>query len=55
MKPTVSLLAWLLASEGALAHPGHDMPALHWHATDTFGFVLVVALAALALWIGRDR
>ena len=45
----------LLASGSAFAHEGHGMPAWHWHATDTFGFVLVLALAALAMWISRGR
>ena len=29
------------------------MSATHWHATDTWGFVVVAALAALAIWMSR--
>lgn len=34
------------------AHPGHGIAEdWHWHASDTFGFLLVAALAALAIWL----
>lgn len=39
------------------AHEGHGMSAAmsttHWHATDTWGFVVVAALTALAIWMSR--
>jgi hypothetical protein len=37
----------------ALAHDGHGLAGLHWHASDTWGFVVVVALAAAAVWMSR--
>jgi hypothetical protein len=50
MKRWASVLP-LAAAAGAWGHEGHGMPdASHWHASDTFGLALVVALAALALW-----
>lgn len=46
----VALLATVAAS--AHAHPGHGIAQeWHWHASDTFGFLLVAALAALAIWL----
>jgi hypothetical protein len=44
-------LSTLLAT-AAHAHPGHGIAQeWHWHASDTFGFLLVAALAALAIWL----
>ena len=43
-----------LAAGAAQAHPGHgEALAWHWHATDTWGFLLVAALGALAIWLSR--
>jgi hypothetical protein len=42
-----------LAALPAMAHPGHGAAPIHWHATDTAGFVLVAVLAALAVWLAR--
>jgi hypothetical protein len=48
--------AALASAANALAHGGHGAHGdIHWHATDTFGLVLVAALAALALWLGRGK
>jgi len=53
MKRLAALLS-ALAVLPAFAHEGHGAPApLHWHATDTFGLLLVGALAAIALWLSR--
>jgi hypothetical protein len=46
-------LASLIAAP-AFAHPGHGaVQEWHWHATDTSGFLMVVVLGALALWLSR--
>ena len=38
----------------ALAHEGHGLAGpSHWHATDVFGVVVVVAAIGLAIWFGR--
>ena len=37
------------------AHPGHDAAALHWHATNTSGFLVVAVLAGIALWLSREE
>lgn len=34
----------------AHAHDGHGLFGTHWHATDTLGFIGVVAAIAVALW-----
>jgi hypothetical protein len=40
----------------AFAHQGHGLPgAVHWHATDTLGLLLVAALAAGVVWLSRRR
>ena len=40
-------------TSAALAHEGHGLEAVHWHATDGWGFVVGGALIALALWLSR--
>ena len=38
----------------AHAHSGHGAATeWHWHASDTAGFVMVVVLAGLAIWLSR--
>jgi hypothetical protein len=39
----------------AWAHEGHGFEGSHWHASDTFGFALVAALALAALWWSRRK
>jgi hypothetical protein len=39
----------------ALAHDGHGPEAAHWHATDVWGFVVVLALAGAAVWFSRRK
>ena len=53
----VALTASLLPLATSVhAHPGHGAAApWHWHASDTFGLLVVGALAALALWFSRRR
>jgi hypothetical protein len=48
MKQTIALIAGLPLA--ALAHEGHGMEGSHWHATDLWGFAVLLALAAAALW-----
>jgi hypothetical protein len=45
--------ALLVRAGAGFAHEGHGLAGSHWHATDTFGLLLVGALAALALWLSR--
>jgi len=44
-----------MRSGAVFAHNGHGMGQAHWHATDTFGLLLVGALAALAIWFGGRK
>jgi hypothetical protein len=52
-------IATLLAAAPALpafAHGGHGPASgFHWHATDTAGFVVVLVLAAAAIWSSRGK
>jgi hypothetical protein len=50
-----SVLALGILPVAALAHDGHGAEALHWHATDTWGFMVTLALAGAALWFGRKK
>ncbi len=48
-RTSIALLAVLSAGTAA-AHEGHGFANPHWHASDLFGLLLVVALAAGAWW-----
>jgi hypothetical protein len=37
----------------AFAHDGHGLAGMHWHATDTWGFVTVAVMIAVAIWFSR--
>ena len=39
----------------AAAHDGHGMTGLHWHASDTVGFVVLAVIAAASLWLGWKK
>ncbi|MDP3082152.1 MAG: hypothetical protein Q8N44_00460 [Rubrivivax sp.] len=55
MKST-SLIGLLLTTGAAHAHDGHGLAAAsHWHATDLFGFLAVLAVVGVALWWTRRR
>jgi hypothetical protein len=55
MKRIATLLA-AVAALPALAHPGHGLrDASHWHATDTLGLLVVVALAGTAIWFSGRK
>jgi len=55
MKRFVTLLA-CLPTLPAFAHGGHGAATeFHWHATDTAGFVTIVVLAAVAIWMSRGE
>jgi hypothetical protein len=50
----VGLLSTL--STAVQAHAGHGaVQEWHWHATDTAGFLIVVVLASIALWLSRGE
>lgn len=39
----------------SMAHEGHGAEGLHWHATDTWGFAVTLALVGVALWFSRKK
>ncbi|MCW5666852.1 MAG: hypothetical protein KIT35_23710 [Piscinibacter sp.] len=45
-----AVLPAVLAPALAAAHEGHGLANPHWHASDLFGLLLVVAVAAGVLW-----
>ena len=49
--PAAAVLA-LLATH-AQAHDGHGLTGSHWHASDSWGFVALAALVAMAIWSSR--
>ena len=54
MKSLLGTLAHA-ASPLALAHRGHGMDAVHWHATDTLGFIVLAVAVGLVLWTIRRK
>ena len=50
-KRLAAVLLW--PAQVAWAHEGHGLAGSHWHASDTFGLLLVGGLAALVFWLSR--
>ena len=50
---TYSLALFSAAATTAQAHGSHGAAQWHWHATDTLGFLMVGALAAVTIWCSR--
>jgi len=53
---TIKLIAFcagITGSTAVFAHEGHGLQGIHWHATDTWGFVAVAAMVAVAIWLSR--
>lgn len=50
----VAINAIATGSSAVFAHDGHGLSGSHWHASDTWGFVTVGALLALAVWLWRN-
>ncbi len=46
----IALGAGICCCSAVFAHDGHGMGGTHWHTTDTWGFVLVVAVAVWLLF-----
>jgi hypothetical protein len=55
MKRVCTVLVSSLAALPVLAHEGHGAAAIHWHATDTAGFLMVAVLAGIAVWLSRGE
>ena len=54
MQRLAAVLVTSFAALPVLAHDGHGaLMQAHWHATDTFGLLLVGVLAGIAIWFGR--
>ena len=53
MRASIAFATAFSAALPAFAHEGHGLAGSHWHASDTFGLLLVAALAALAVWLSR--
>jgi hypothetical protein len=47
-----SLLA--LSTASGHAHDGHGLAGSHWHASDSWGFLALAALVAVAVWASRN-
>ena len=52
MKKLIAAGATLALPMLAAAHDGHGMSGLHWHASDTVGFIVLAIVAAASLWLG---
>ena len=51
----IACCACLSWSTSAFSHDGDGLLGMHWHATDTLGFVAAVAMAAVAIWLSRNE
>lgn len=51
----LATLISLAIAAPAFAHEGHGAPSTHWHATDTWGFVVTLVLVGAAVWFSRRK
>ena len=49
----VAACAGLMGATAVFSHDGHGLQGIHWHATDTLGFIAVAAMVAVAIWLSR--
>jgi hypothetical protein len=49
----IAIQAVITPATSIFAHDGHGLQGSHWHASDTFGFVILAAAIGLTLWFGR--
>jgi hypothetical protein len=49
----IAIQAIITPATSIFAHDGHGLQDSHWHASDTFGFVILAAAIGLTLWFGR--
>jgi hypothetical protein len=49
----IAVQAIITPATSIFAHDGHGLQGSHWHASDTFGFIIFAAAIGLALWYGR--
>jgi hypothetical protein len=49
---TISLALTQLPNT-VMAHGGHGLSGIHWHATDVLGFVVAAALVGAAFYFGK--
>ncbi len=49
-----AIALWALSAAQAHAHDGHGLAGSHWHASDTWGFVAIAAIAAVVVWLSRN-
>jgi hypothetical protein len=49
----IAACAGSMTVTASFAHEGHGLTGMHWHATDTWGFVTVAAMIAVAVWLSR--
>jgi hypothetical protein len=49
----IAIQAITTPATSIFAHDRHGLEGSHWHASDTFGFVILAAAIGLTLWFGR--
>jgi hypothetical protein len=49
----IAIQAIITPATSIFAHDGHGLQGSHWHASDTFGFVILAAAIGLTLWFAR--
>jgi hypothetical protein len=57
-KNALILIASYAVSTGAstsFAHDGHGLTGSHWHATDSWGFVAMLGVVVVTLWLSGGK
>lgn len=49
----IAIQAIITLTTSVFAHDGHSIEGSHWHASDTFGFLILAVAIGFTLWFGR--
>lgn len=49
----IATQAIFLPATNLFAHDGHGMQGSHWHASDATGFVVLIVMIALTIWLSH--
>ena len=55
MKHGLIMLGGALIGSAAFAHEGHGLSGTHWHATDSWGWLVLAVVVAAAVCLARRK
>lgn len=49
----IAAQAVFMPTKVLFAHDGHGLQGAHWHASDATGFVVLIGIIAVTVWLSR--